>query len=49
MLVKITRQDLNKTVWVKHSYLKNNRKWYIIDAKGQTLGKLAVKVANILT
>ena len=49
MLENITKQDLNKTVWVKPAYLKNNRKWYIIDAKGQTLGKLAVKVANILT
>jgi len=49
MLENITKQDLNKTVWVKPDYLKNNRKWYIIDAKGQTLGKLAVKIANILT
>ena len=49
MLQHITKHDLNKTVWVKPQYLKENRKWYVIDAKGQTLGKLAVKVANLLT
>jgi len=49
MLEYITKQDLNKTVWVKPQYLKENRKWYVIDATGQTLGKLAVKVANLLT
>ncbi len=49
MLNYITKQDLNKTVWVNPKYLKENRKWYIIDATGQTLGKLAVKVANLLT
>jgi len=49
MLQHITKHDLNKTVWVKPQYLKDNRKWYVIDAKGQTLGKLAVKVANLLT
>jgi hypothetical protein len=32
MLENITKQDLNKTVWVRPDYLKNNRKWYIIDA-----------------
>ncbi len=49
MLKYITKPDLNKTVWVRPSYLKENRKWYIIDATGQTLGKLAVKIANLLT
>ena len=49
MLENITKTDLNKTVWVKPTYLKENRKWYIIDAEWQTLGKLAVKIANILT
>lgn len=49
MLENITKQDLNKTVYVKPAYLKDNRKWFIIDAEGQTLGKLAVKIANLLT
>ena len=49
MLQHITKQDLNKTVWVNPKYLKENRKWYVIDATGLTLGKLAVKVANLLT
>ncbi len=25
------------------------RKWYVVDASGQTLGRLASRVANILT
>jgi len=49
MLENITKQDLNKTVWVRPDYLKNNRKWYIVDAKWKTLGKLAVEIANLLT
>lgn len=49
MLENITKQDLNKTVWVRPDYLKNNRKWYIIDATGKTLGKLAVEITNLLT
>jgi len=49
MLENITKQDLNKTVWVKPQYLKENRKWYIVDASGKTLGKLAVEIANLLT
>ena len=49
MLENITKQDLNKTVWVKPQYLKENRKWFIIDANGKTLGKLAVEIANLLT
>jgi large subunit ribosomal protein L13 len=27
----------------------NERKWYIIDAKGQTLGRLANKVATLIS
>lgn len=27
----------------------NERKWYIIDAKGQTLGRLATKVATLIS
>jgi len=32
MLENITKQDLNKTVWIKPDYLKNNKKWFIADA-----------------
>jgi large subunit ribosomal protein L13 len=49
MLENITKKDLNKTIWVHPNYLEKNRKWYIIDATGWTLGKLAVKIANLLT
>ena len=49
MLENITKQDLNKTVWIKPDYLKNNRKWFIVDATWKTLGKLAVEIANRLS
>ncbi len=49
MLENITKQDLNKTVWIKPDYLKNNRKWFIADATWKTLGKLAVEIANRLS
>ncbi|NGP45873.1 50S ribosomal protein L13 [Bacillaceae bacterium SIJ1] len=28
--------------------LEQNRKWYVVDAEGQTLGRLATEVASIL-
>lgn len=28
--------------------IDNEKKWYIVDASGQTLGRLSVKIANIL-
>ena len=37
---------LNKTYSAKP--LEVERKWYVIDAEGETLGRLAVRVANIL-
>lgn len=35
-----------KTFSAKASEIE--RKWYVVDAKGQPLGRLAVKVANVL-
>jgi large subunit ribosomal protein L13 len=29
--------------------LAENRKWYVVDAEGQTVGRLATEVASILT
>jgi large subunit ribosomal protein L13 len=26
----------------------NQRKWYVVDAEGQTLGRLATKIATVL-
>ena len=37
---------MNKTYSAKP--LEVERKWYVIDAEGETLGRLAVRVANIL-
>lgn len=30
------------------STMSIDRKWYVVDAEGQTLGRLAAKVANVL-
>lgn len=35
-----------KTIFVKQDQL--DRKWYVIDAEGKNLGRLAVKVASVL-
>ncbi len=35
-----------KTIFVKPGEIK--RKWYLIDAEGKTLGRLAVRVVNLL-
>ena len=37
---------MNKTYSAKP--LEVERKWYLIDAEGETLGRLAVRIANIL-
>ena len=29
--------------------LSDNRKWYVVDAAGQTVGRLATEVARVLT
>ena len=29
--------------------LAQNRKWYVVDAAGQTVGRLATEVARVLT
>ena len=38
---------------MKSTYMANagnvTRKWYIVDAEGQTLGRLASRVAEVLT
>ena len=31
------------------AHLAENRKWYVVDASGQTVGRLATEVASILT
>jgi large subunit ribosomal protein L13 len=38
--------SLNKTFLPTHNY--NNRNWFIIDCKGQRLGRLATVVASLL-
>lgn len=43
--MEFTKKDLNKTLWVKPSYLENNRTWYKVDAEGKTLWKIATEIA----
>ena len=47
-MIKLTKEDLNKTVWASFDELEKQRKWYVIDAQNQTLGKVAEKAARIL-
>ena len=39
---------MQKTTMAKKEVVQKNRKWYVIDATGVVLGKLAVKAADIL-
>jgi large subunit ribosomal protein L13 len=39
---------MNKTYTATSQDIEASRKWYIIDAEGQVLGRLASKVAHIL-
>jgi large subunit ribosomal protein L13 len=39
---------MHKTTLAKKEEVEKNRKWYLIDAEGKNLGKLAVAIANIL-
>ncbi len=39
---------MQKSSMLKKEVAQQNRKWYIIDAADQVLGKVCVKVANIL-
>lgn len=43
---KLTQRDLNKTVHVRPTELQKDRGWYVVDASGKTLGRLAVEIAK---
>ena len=47
-LNNLTSKDLNKTLYIKPSQIKKEQKWLLIDAKGQTLGRLATIIADKL-
>lgn len=44
--MRFTKTDLNKTLYVKPATIDAERKRYFIDAKGQTLGRLAAEIAK---
>ncbi len=46
--MKLTRQDLNETVWAHPEWLKDNRTRWIVDASWKTLWRLAVEIAKKL-
>ncbi len=48
MFKEITKEDLNKTVWVRPDYLQKDRKWIEIDATDVVLWKLAEKITRYL-
>lgn len=48
-MVQLTKQDLNKTVYIHPHALEEKRKRWIVDATGKTLGKLAVEIARKLS
>ena len=47
--MEFTKNDLNKSLWVKRVDQEKNRKWYRVDATWKTLGRLAVDIANKLS
>ncbi len=47
--MQFTKTDLNSTLWVRPEALAQDRKRWIVDAAGQTLGRLSVEIAKRLT
>lgn len=45
---QFTKQDLNKTLYVKKDIVDRSRKWYQIDATGLSIWRLAVVVSQYL-
>lgn len=45
---KLSKQDLNTTVHIHPAELEKGREWYVVDAAGKTLGRLAVEIAKRL-
>ena len=46
--MEFTKNDLNKTLWVKPTEMDKQRKRYKVDATGKTLGRLATDIAKKL-
>ena len=46
--MEFTKSDMNKTIWAKPDSIIKARKWYLMDAKGKTLWRLANDIANKL-
>ncbi len=47
--MKFTKNDLNKTLWVRREDQEKNRKRYKVDATGLVLWRLAVDISNKLS
>ena len=45
---KLSKRDLNTTVHIRPDQMDKDRQWYVVDASGQTLGRLAVEIAKKL-
>ena len=48
-MLQLTKGDLNKTVYVHPQALDAERKRWLVDASGKTLGRLAVEIAKKLS
>ncbi|MEI8092255.1 MAG: 50S ribosomal protein L13 [bacterium] len=46
--MEFTKNDLNKTLWVKPTEMDKQRKRYKVDATGKTLGRLSTDVCKKL-
>ncbi len=44
--MRFSKNNLNKTLWVKPEHLTKERARYHVDAAGKTLGRLAVEIAK---
>jgi large subunit ribosomal protein L13 len=43
-----TKESLQQTVWIHPDDIKKDQQWWIVDAAGLTLGRLAVEIAKKL-
>lgn len=48
MIMRYTKSSLQQTVWVHPDTINSERKWWIVDAEGKTLGRLAVEISKKL-
>jgi large subunit ribosomal protein L13 len=48
-ILKLIKVEAMKTWNAKKEDFENNRQWYLVDAEGQSVGRLASKIAMVLS